>query len=744
MIENKTLKLVYYTMSDDIKNIIEDCFAENEVKPIGNRVIKYYDIACSFNTKSCSFYDEEHKKVALTYIWSIGFSNKSTGTTICITGRTWSEFRDLLNILNTFSNKGKCKYYIVCYTQDLSYVYYSIKKELEDLNSNVFFLRPSVPLTAEFGVIQFRNLFELTGKRVEDLNTKSSKIVIEEEDYKKVITPITPLSELEIASCLSENIVICEYINTLKDQYGSIANLEYTKIGYVRTDLHDLCIGDEYMSSKKTKYTRLTNNICIHDLREYATLKECCSGGYAFCNPELKDVTLYNVKHKDAISKYPSKMCCEPEFPLYYMGTIEYMNEAQFAYMKSLGYAMFGEVTIKNIRTKHQNFIPLSRDRCEIIELSDELKNSLSEEELKEYVPMFEQDKLFRYKGEIRTSITSVDYRYLPEVYDWDSIVFRGVYVYRKGYLPKPVIEYVLRLYKKKTKNKNRKGKEKEYNLDKIKLNALSGCAITDPCKETLEENEYGVCKAKVNTALDILEKCKAYNRKLKAGKIILPYHWGIFILALARDDLYLAINEATKRNIFAYTDTDCIIYENDKYLKGDEIDKFEKWLEEDNKDTERKMKKTCKKLKLDEDIWKAQTDEGKVKPLGFWATEGVYKRFKSLGAKKYIKEDDNGVIVTVSGLNKEQGTKYMSSNFDDPFAAFNTNLVIPEDYTGILRHTHVIGERRGKIKDYLGNDYEYVTKGGVHIEKSAFSMNPIDKQMDAIMGIISETKGAE
>lgn len=49
---------------------------------------------------------------------------------------------------------------------------------------------------------------------------------------------------------------------------------------------------------------------------------------------------------------------------------------------------------------------------------------------------------------------------------------------------------------------------------------------------------------------------------------------------------------------------------------------------------------------------------------------DGSYKRFITLGSKRYAYEDDEGLHITVSGVNKEDGVKELVAleNFEDGF----------------------------------------------------------------------------
>ena len=73
----------------------------------------------------------------------------------------------------------------------------------------------------------------------------------------------------------------------------------------------------------------------------------------------------------------------------------------------------------------------------------------------------------------ITTTITNVDLECIRKFYDYDNLYLGTFYVYEKGYLPKPIIETILDLYKAKTELKGVVGAEVEYLLKKGMLNSV-------------------------------------------------------------------------------------------------------------------------------------------------------------------------------------------------------------------------------------------------------------------------------
>lgn len=55
---------------------------------------------------------------------------------------------------------------------------------------------------------------------------------------------------------------------------------------------------------------------------------------------------------------------------------------------------------------------------------------------------------------------------------------------------------------------------------------------------------------------------------------------------------------------------------------------------------------------------------------IGVYEYEGCYRKFKTLGAKKYVYEDEDGVHITIAGVNKRIGADELQhiDNFKEGF----------------------------------------------------------------------------
>ena len=221
------------------------------------------------------------------------------------------------------------------------------------------------------------------------------------------------------------------------------------------------------------------------------------------------------------------------------------------------------------------------------------------------------------------TTMTEIDFMILS-----DQATFKykihNLHIANKMKLPKKFVETLLNMYKEKTKLKG--GDAYEYGKYKNMINAVYGMTVQNPLK----------CQYKMdgNNIIEDLEQDakKLHDEYLEHGW--LPYHIGVYVSAYARAMLYSAIDSLPPED-FIYCDTDSV------YYVGDHDDIFDGLNE-----------KYCL------ESLSAVDNEGVRHYCGAFEHDKTIKRFVSLGAKKYCYEDEKGLHITTSGVNKEEGAK--------------------------------------------------------------------------------------
>ena len=127
---------------------------------------------------------------------------------------------------------------------------------------------------------------------------------------------------------------------------------------------------------------------------------------------------------------------------------------------------------------------------------------------------------------------------------------------------------------------------------------------------------------------------------------------------------------------------------------------------------------------------------------MGVWDFEGIYTRFKTLGAKRYLVEHDGKLQLTVAGLSKQNGIVYMieqqNGDFAKVFEMFNDELYIDGAHTGKMTHTYIDDEQEGLITDYQGNTEHVVSKSCVFLEDCEFTLS-LSEQYAKFLGMLQK-----
>ena len=120
---------------------------------------------------------------------------------------------------------------------------------------------------------------------------------------------------------------------------------------------------------------------------------------------------------------------------------------------------------------------------------------------------------------------------------------------------------------------------------------------------------------------------------------------------------------------------------------------------------------------------------------------EKPYKRFKAVGAKRYMYEYEDGTMnMTVSGLNKKHAIPYLlesnDNNHDMIFERFGEGMFIPAGHTGKLTLTYIEEELQGTLVDYLGNSAPFHEMSAIHMEPQSYFMSLISDYTKFLRGV--------
>lgn len=660
-----------------------------------------YNLACSFDIETSSFYqadnviytNAEYRKAlpknaikkAIMYIWQFAVEDN------VIIGRTWNDFLYLIRKLKVYLELENR--FLVVYVHNLAYEFQFICKWFQWVDIFADSERKPMKATTTDNII-FKCSYRLSGYSLDTLakNLQSHKIkkLVGDLDYNLIRNAKTSLTDKELEYCINDVLIVTAYINEQILEYGTIEKIPLTQTGKVRRFVRQKCF-----SNKKYKF--LIEKLTIEPL-EYKMLKNAFAGGFTHCNAMYTEIVCTNVTSFDFTSSYPTVLIAE-KYP---------MSKGQKVYVETVEqlktlinqYACLIDVRLSGVKSKflYDNIISVSKCRHLI---NPRINNGR----------LVSADDLY-------ISITDVDFLNIETFYSWDKIEIGVVYIYERGYLPKEIIETILKLYKDKTELKGVDGKEQEYLHSKELINSVYGMCVTSIIHDVY--NFDG--KQWTTTPATLESELNEYNTDKNR---FLFYQWGVWCTAYARNNLYTGILEC--KQDYIYSDTDSIKILNAENHKQ-YFERYNKWIVS-------KLQKCLDFYGLDKDLISPRTNKNEIKTLGIWDFDGFYTRFKTLGAKRYIVEKDNKLNITVCGLSKKSGMEYIKSQ-NDPFKYFNCGMYIDREHTGKMIHTYIDNEIEGVLTDYQGNESYYNEKSYIHLENTDYLLSLTNMYIEYYKGI--------
>lgn len=687
-----------YTYNDIEQVLDERCkyvnFVPNTSKKKENKVY-YLNCPIAFDIETTST-EQDETKIAFMYHWQFGINGA------VFFGRTWTEFTNLMERISSYFDLDE-QHRIIIYVHNLAYEFQFISKFYEW--TQVFALderRPAKAVTKQG--IELRCSYILSGMSLDNMGKSLLKYKVlkmkDDLDYSLIRHSTTPLTEKELKYCENDVRVVMAYIQNKIEEDGSIGKILLTKTSYVRKYVRSNTIYNKNPIERK-KYKTLMEHLTLTP-EEYIMAKRAFQGGFTHANVKYVDQTIENVDSIDFTSSYPASMIAFP-YPMSKGRHIEpASNDEAMKWINSPYYLSMFDIKFEGLRAKptvYDNILSLSK--CFYADgtpykKADALTNN---------------GRIVMAYDDIYTTMTNVDLKSINDFYDYDDFTITDMYVYKADYLPKTFLECVIHFYKGKTELKNVEGRESEYNWHKANLNSTFGMAVTDICRDSIDYSEsWSTDELDV---FSIMEKIDDYN---KSPSRFLSYIWGVFITAYSRANVYTGILEFGEDYLYCDTDSNKVKNFNNHL---DYINRYNKWITE-------RLQNTMKHYNLNPDDINPADTKGIRHPLGVWDHEtenNQYLRFKTLGAKRYLVEQKDGLHMTVAGLPKST-IKNLNNKYDDVFEAFNNGLVVNPEETTKNCLCYVDGPCEGTITDYLGTTGYYKEKSYVHMESIGFEFN--------------------
>ena len=589
----------HYFKKKNRADIVNDDIMCFDIETSSGFLHKDSDILEPYLGKSKKYY-EDCKKFSICYVWQFSINDN------VFWGRTLEDFKDFLQELEYYEPHKK-----IVYIHNFSFEFQFLINVLQF--DYVFARQARKPLFAEWSTYQFRCSYFLTNMSLAtwaEQRKLSVQKLVGDLDYTILRTPKTVLTDKEIAYCFNDVLVMYYGLQQYKEKYGHMIDIPFTQTGEVRKEVIErMNVSSEY------KYRKRCIKLIPQTIEDYSLLCDCLMGGYAHSNAVHTNVVLDNVFSKDISSSYPTVMCLEKYPMTYFEETVpcdDYFNNDNYSYIITFD--------VEHLCSKRWNTW-LSFSKCA---------------KIKGY--SLDNGRVLK-ADYVQLSLTNVDYEMFQLCYDFDNLNIIDFRISSNDYLSPTFVKYILELYGNKTTLKGIKEKEPLYMKSKQYINSMYGMMVTKNITDTIEFEEDRWKKELLN------EKnfyTKIASEKKKLSKTFGAFQFGVWVTAYARRNLWQGIL-ALDYNV-AYCDTDSI-----KYINCD-TDFFERY----NKEIERRENMRADMLGIPRDKFCPLDKNGIPHRLGIFDDDGQYKKFKTLGAKKYCYVDNNDKLhMTVSGVRK-------------------------------------------------------------------------------------------
>lgn len=568
-----------------------------DVKP------KYFRSRFQYNAQVCAF---DIETTALTeieqsvmYIWQFAIED------YVIVGRTWEEFKTLVNWLNTLSYGRRT----VIYVHNLSYEFQFLSGIFHFENDCVFPMENRKVLKAVLGNLEFRCSYLLTNLGLSALtkryHVKHQKLSGEEFDYSIRRFSDTPLTRKELEYCVNDVLGLVECIHKILDlNDDTLTSIPLTSTGFVRR----IC-----KEAMRAEHQQILNSFPDYEL--FRMLRKAFRGGNTHANRYYADDVIQGkICSMDITSSYPFQQVCK-QFPVF---PFEEVHSTDIHYCDKLidrGKAVLMYVALSDISIRGKNvvipYIPL-----------DKTLSCIN--------PVIDNGRILQ-ADYLELVVTDIDWYIIVKQYSFSASLLKA-YKSSYGKLPKGLINSNIEFYKKKTELKGVQGQELFYMKNKELLNSIYGMSVQNPVKRSILFND---CSE--NPELYIEDESISDEDLLKKSKkkAFTCYQFGVWTTAHARRSLEDGIDICGEDLLYCDTDSCKFIGEKDFTQYNEQV----------------------KQLAISGGLY-ATDIKGITHYGGVYELDGIYDSFITQGAKKYAYLEDGKLHITVSGVAKKQGAE--------------------------------------------------------------------------------------
>lgn len=665
----------------------------------------YVDLGCGFDIETSRI---PNTKLSVMYVWQFSIDD------VTIIGRTWDEFRELLERISEHYGLDKDKRLLV-YIHNEKFEFSFMKKQLGwnmrpikrdgcvvDIRPDIFALdRREVIKATTCEWIEFRDSLCLTLLPLEKLPKNyglSIEKLVGDLDYSLTRHFDTPLSDQELAYCINDVQILSEFYHKYiwKEFIKQGKDIPLTITAIVRNELKE-----EFKKCDKafkSKYKKLIKKCLPTTKEEYDyIIRYLFRGGYNHANLDYTNVTFANdvsemvgldMRSFDFKSAYPAVMVQEKFVFDYTEVDVSFFKKMMTdkKWLKENGFK--GLFKIKNVATKLGHTL---ESKSKLVDFSDGCRFDNG----RLLTTIVKDGDTVIDEGWVLVELTEIDLDNWFKIYDidYDDVECLKLSWGKKYELPHFFKRLIFKyFYLKETIDKITN--PVEYAIAKSKLNSLYGMCVSaliyGDLKMLEEDTEIDGTIYKAGEMID--GHCE---QKWEDVKPLLLPQWGIQITSYVRNRLITLMSKIG--NDWVYSDTD-----SGKIIN---ITRNLWIIEAFNNEIIRKNKT----------MWcPEEYDRNLFMNIGIFDDEGRLYNFKTLGCKRYLykalefnKKTEKYSLVektVVAGMKKGSLQEYCFENDLNIFEEFTNDLLL--DPTVSKKKTASYNDEPFEVEltDYLGN----------------------------------------
>ena len=549
------------------------------------------------------------------YVWQL-----CVGGDYVIVGRRWDEFkRVVLELSESVNGRG----ILPCYVHNLAYEFQYLRGIFDFRASDVFLLdsrkpgKAAIPGTS----IELRCSYKLSNRSLAEwtdaLGVQHGKLE-GDLDYAVIRTPTTKLTQTELDYCVNDVVGLHECITKLCEQEGvNMATIPLTATGFVRR---------ECKAALKPVASLVRRLIPSRDALDL--MLKTMRGGDTHCSRYYTGLVVDNVRCYDISSSYPFTMTALL-FPMAEFRRVSVSPARLLKMVRSKATPTLARITLSEVEQANPRwgFPYLARAKCRVRDGVYDNGRILSAER-------------------IETCVTDIDMRIIIDQYVWGRMEVVECWISRYGQLPARYRDQILKYYCGKTSLKGVEGGEVEYAKSKNRINSVYGMTVQNPLKPE--------CRYELGEYVECDNRDERYEEYRSKGW--LPYQWGVWVCAHARNLLQEALKAIGDCAI--YCDTDSVFFEGDVSV----VEAINEW----------------RRSRAEQVGGVARDAEGVERYMGVFEPDKFCARFVSWGAKKYAYEKKSGeLVITIAGVGKLRGAQELSKA--GGIAAFRPGYIFRE-----------------------------------------------------------------